>query len=111
MKFCRAEHDGHLLIVTIDRPDVRNALHRDATDELDQVWNTFESDPELRVAILTGTGDKSFCAGYDMKAASESSNGADYIASRHPRGLGGLTLRYGMAKPLVSLKQLSQRHV
>lgn len=102
MKFCRVEHDGHLLMVTIDRADVRNALHRAATDELDQVWNTFESDPELRVAILTGAGNKSFCAGYDMKASSESSNGVDYIASRHPRGLGGLTLRYDMTKPLIA---------
>ena len=102
MNFCRVERDGHLLIVTIDRPGVRNALHRAATDELDQVWTTFESDPDLRVAILTGAGDKSFCAGYDMKDAGESDSGLDYIASRHPRGLGGLTLRYDLTKPLIA---------
>ena len=41
MKFCRVERDGHLLVVTIDRPDVRNALHRAASDPL--IW---EQHPE-----------------------------------------------------------------
>jgi enoyl-CoA hydratase/carnithine racemase len=102
MEFCRVDRDGHLLVVTLDRPDVRNALHRAASDELDQVWTTFEADPGLRVAILTGAGDKSFSAGYDMKAAAESTKGSDFLATRHPRGLGGLTLRYDMCKPLIA---------
>src|SRR5260370_437641 len=42
MSFCRVERDGHLLVVTLDRPEVRNALHRAASDELDQVWAAFE---------------------------------------------------------------------
>src|SRR5262249_55163925 len=83
-----------------DRPEVRNALHRAASDELDRVWTRFEDDPELRVAILTATGDKSFSAGYDMRDSSPDPSGAAYIAHRHPRGLGGLTLREGMSKPL-----------
>src|SRR5262249_56919259 len=67
MEFCRVERDGHLLVVTLDRPQVMNALHRAASDELDEVWNAFAADPELRVAILTGAGDRSFCAGYDLR--------------------------------------------
>jgi len=60
MEFARVERDGHLLVVTIDRPRAMNALHRAASDELDEVWTRFEADPDLRVAILTGAGDRSF---------------------------------------------------
>jgi len=101
MKFCRVERDGHLLVVTLDRPQVRNALHREASDELDQVWATFEADPELRVAVLTGSGDKSFSAGYDMKESTPT-KGSDFLAQRHPRGLGALTLRDDLTKPLIA---------
>jgi enoyl-CoA hydratase/carnithine racemase len=104
-RFCRVERDAHLLVVTLDRPEVRNALHRAASDELDQVWAMYESDPELRVAILTGAGDRSFSAGYDMKEPANPAGdqgGSAYLAHRHPRGLGGLTLRESMAKPLVA---------
>ena len=100
MKFCRAERDGHLLVVTLDRPDVMNALHRAASDELDEVWRMYETDPELRVAILTGAGDRSFSAGYDMREPAVPPG--EFTARRHPRGLGGLTLRAPMRKPLVA---------
>jgi enoyl-CoA hydratase/carnithine racemase len=100
MEFCRVERDGHLLIVTIDRPRVMNALHRDATDELDGVWNMYEADPELRVAILTGAGTRSFSAGYDMREPAAPAG--EFLARRHPRGLGALTLRDAMSKPLIA---------
>jgi dehydration protein DpgD len=103
--FVRSERDGHLLIVTIDRPDVRNAMHRAATDEMDAIWDTYERDPELRVAILTGAGDRAFCAGDDMKAAGEQREiytGFGFMANRNPRGMGGLTQRSGMTKPIIA---------
>jgi len=104
MAFCRVEREGHLLVVTIDRPEVRNALHRAASDEMDEIWTGYERDPELRVAILTGAGDRAFCVGYDMSAAAttDDATGAGYLATRHPRGLGGLTLREGMPKPIIA---------
>jgi enoyl-CoA hydratase/carnithine racemase len=105
MEFCRVERDGHLLVVTLDRPQARNALHRAASDELDRVWTQYETDPELRVAILTGAGDAAFSAGYDMRepsAAAADQQGAGFLAHRHPRGLGALTLRYDMPKPLIA---------
>lgn len=100
MEFCRVERDGHLLVVTLDRPELRNALHRAASDELDQVWTQYETDPDLRVAILTGAGDRSFSAGYDMREPAAPAG--EFLAHRHPRGLGALTLRYGMSKPLIA---------
>jgi enoyl-CoA hydratase/carnithine racemase len=100
MKFCTVERDGHMLLVTMNRPEVRNALHRAASDELDGVWDTYEGDPDLRVAILTGAGDRAFSAGYDVKDSSER-RGAEFLADRHPRGIGGLTHR-AMAKPIIA---------
>lgn len=105
MEFCRVEREGHLLVVTLDRPQVRNALHRAASDELDHVWTLYETDPELRVAILTGAGDRSFSAGYDMRepsAPTGDQQGTAFLAHRHPRGLGALTLRYDMPKPIIA---------
>src|SRR5262249_57523311 len=97
---------GRLLGVTLDGPEVRNVQHRAASDELDRVWERYETDDELRVAILTGAGDRAFSAGYDMREPSvppgETAPGMAYIAHRHPRGLGALTLRYGMAKPIIA---------
>ncbi len=105
MEFCRVEREGHLLTITIDRPQVRNALHRGASDELDQVWTMYETDPDLRVAILTGAGDRAFSAGYDMKEPSgqgPSRTGVGFLAHRHPRGFGALTHRFGMSKPIIA---------
>ena len=61
-----ARDDG-IAILTIDRPEQRNALGREVRDGLFAAWDRFERDPALRVAILTGAGDKAFCAGGDLK--------------------------------------------
>jgi len=60
-----------IAILTIDRPDARNALGRDVREGLFAGWERFERDPELKVAILTATGDKAFCAGGDLKEMAE----------------------------------------
>lgn len=99
--FCKVERSGRVLIVTLDRPEVRNALHRAASDELDEVWSSYETDPELWVAILTGSGDRAFSAGYDMKDPGER-EGVSFLAHRHPRGFGALTHRFGMVKPVIA---------
>ena len=61
-----ARADG-IAIITLNRPDTRNALSKDIREGLFAAWERFESDAALRVAILTGTGDKAFCAGGDLK--------------------------------------------
>ncbi|HEY6640956.1 enoyl-CoA hydratase/isomerase family protein [Povalibacter sp.] len=61
-----ARDDG-IAIITLNRPEQRNALIRDIRDGLFSAWDRFERDPKLRVAILTGSGDKAFCAGGDLK--------------------------------------------
>ena len=61
-----ARDDG-IAVITLNRPDTRNALSKDIRDGLYVAWDRFERDPALQVAILTGTGDKAFCAGGDLK--------------------------------------------
>lgn len=61
-----ARGDG-IALITLNRPDTRNALTREIRDGLFAAWERFEADPALRVAILTGSGDKAFCAGGDLK--------------------------------------------
>jgi enoyl-CoA hydratase len=61
-----ARDDG-IAIITLNRPDARNALGKEIREGLFAAWDRFEHDPALRVAILTGAGEKAFCAGGDLK--------------------------------------------
>ncbi len=61
-----AREDG-IAVITLNRPDTRNALSRDIREGLFAAWSRFERDAALRVAILTGAGEKAFCAGGDLK--------------------------------------------
>src|ERR1700745_3427270 len=61
-----ARDDG-IAVITLNRPDARNALGKDIREGLFAAWDRFEHDPALRVAILTGAGEKAFCAGGDLK--------------------------------------------
>jgi enoyl-CoA hydratase len=61
-----ARDDG-IAVITLNRPEARNALGKDIRAGLFAAWDRFERDPALRVAILTGSGDKAFCAGGDLK--------------------------------------------
>jgi len=61
-----AREDG-IAIITINRPEQRNALNKEVREGLTAAWARFEADPALRIAILTGAGEKAFCAGGDLK--------------------------------------------
>jgi enoyl-CoA hydratase len=62
--------DG-IAVITLNRPEARNALGREIREGLFAAWERFERDPALRVAILTGAGEKAFCAGGDLKEMTE----------------------------------------
>jgi enoyl-CoA hydratase len=61
-----ARDDG-IAIITLNRPEARNALGKEIRQGLFEAWDRFERDPALRIAILTGSGEKAFCAGGDLK--------------------------------------------
>lgn len=99
LEFCRYEKRGAVAYVTINRPDVMNALHAAAHFELAAIWDDFEADGLLRVAVLTGAGERAFCAGRDLKdRARAGGSGPD----RPPTGGGGLTSRFTRLKPIVA---------
>ena len=54
-------------VITIDRPEARNAIDAETADELNAAWVRFRDDDDLWVAVLTGAGEKSFCAGADLR--------------------------------------------
>jgi crotonobetainyl-CoA hydratase len=97
LRFCRVARDGHLLTITIDRPEVMNALHPPAHAELARAFDLYAADPELRVAIVTGAGARAFCAGTDLKV--RAATGRD---DHPPSGFAGLTSRFDLFKPVLA---------
>lgn len=95
--FCQVENRGRVCIITISRPEVMNALHRPASIELEQAFDDFFNDSELWVAIITGAGEKAFCAGNDLKYQA-AGNDTTLPAS----GFGGLTGRFQTIKPVIA---------
>ena len=96
-EFCTAEKDGNLLIVTINRPQVMNAVHPATSFEMAKVFDDFEADPDLWVAIVTGAGERSFSAGNDLKYQA---SGGDMKSPAS--GFAGLTSRYNCNKPIIA---------
>jgi len=97
-EFCEVERGGRILTVTIDRPEVMNSLHPPANFELEKVFDEFEADEDLWVAIITGRGDRAFSAGNDLKFQAQA--GAKMEVPR--TGFGGLTARYDNVKPVIA---------
>jgi acetyl-CoA C-acetyltransferase len=89
--------DGHLLEVTINRPQARNSVHPPANEELDEIFDAYFADPELWVAILTGAGDKAFSAGNDLVY---SASGKPFWVPKN--GFAGLTNRRDLPKPVIA---------
>jgi crotonobetainyl-CoA hydratase len=79
-----------------------NAVDEPTADSLEDVWCRIESDPTIRAVVLTGSGDKAFCAGADMKAADNSKSGLAYWAEARPGGFGGLALRKSLHVPVIA---------
>src|SRR5665213_3580016 len=90
--------DGVVLEVTIDRPKA-NALDRAASSRLNDVFSEFRDDPKLRIAILTGAGERFFSAGWDLKAAAA---GEQSDEDWGVGGFGGLNYPRNLNKPVIS---------
>src|SRR5216110_457675 len=96
LEFVRYEMRDHVAVVTINRPEVMNALHPPANEELARVWDEVARDPEVRVVILTGAGERAFSAGNDLKWT------AQHGVPRMPEGgFGGIVSRE-LWKPLIA---------
>jgi crotonobetainyl-CoA hydratase len=81
------ERRGRVMIITLNRPEARNAVNRDITVGVGEAMEAADRDPDIWAVILTGAGDQSFCAGADLKA----------LAAREPFAVGEREISWGFA--------------
>jgi len=94
----KTERRGHVLEVTLDRPKA-NAIDLATSRIMGEVFTEFRDDPELRVAIVTGAGEKFFCPGWDLKAAAD----GDAVDGDYGKGgFGGLQELRALNKPVIA---------
>ena len=94
----KTRREGAILHVTLDRPKA-NAIDLATSRIMGDVFAGFRDDPDLRVAIITGGGDKFFCPGWDLKAAAD---GDEVDADYGVGGFGGLQELRGLNKPVIA---------
>lgn len=93
----RVDVSGQIMHITMDRPDVLNALDPSSHRQLAEAIDRYAADDDLRVAIITGAGDRAFCVGSDLKVRSEM--GGDDMP---PSGFGGMAERFDLLKPVIA---------
>lgn len=97
LEYCIVEDMGRVRLVTINRPQVMNALPTQASHEMEGIWNEFAARDDLWVGIVTGAGQRAFCAGNDLKIQAAGKRG-----QRAHTGFGGLTGRFDLDKPIIA---------
>ena len=96
-EYSNVEKDGKLWVITLNRPERMNALHSPAHFELEEIFNEFSTDHDAWVAIITGSGERAFCAGNDLRYQAEGGK-----LERNPMGFAGLTSRFDLKKPIIA---------
>lgn len=98
MKFIKVTTANHVTTVTLDRPEVMNAINPEMHEELQAAFDAFAADAGQFLCVVTGAGARAFCAGSDLKAISASGGHRAY-----PRnGYAGLIERFDLDKPLIA---------
>ena len=95
------ELKDHVARVTIDRPEVLNAIDAASERELQKIWNEVESNRDVRCVVLSGSGERAFSTGADMKGGSGAS-GLEYWALPRTGGFGGIALRETLDVPVIA---------
>ena len=102
-EYVSLEKKDHIIIVTINRQHYMNALHPPACRELDSIFDQFAEDPDSWVAIITGEGEKAFCAGNDLKWMTANGRDAYHREVKALKGgWGGITRRFNCYKPIIA---------
>lgn len=96
-EFISTETQGRVFVMTINRPEVMNAVHPPACMEMAEAWDAFVADDDLWVGVVTGAGERAFSAGNDLKYQA-----AGGEMSWPPSGFAGLTSRTGCDKALIA---------
>jgi dehydration protein DpgD len=101
----RYEKRDHVAFVTLDRPEVLNAMDSRTHEELAEIWDDVEADDQVRVAVLAGAGERAFCVGQDLKERAALDAGGAAPTTFGSRGRPGhprLTDRFTMTKPVIA---------
>jgi crotonobetainyl-CoA hydratase/dehydration protein DpgD len=101
----RYQKKDHVARVTLNRPAALNAMDLRMHEELAAIWDDVEADDEVRVAVLTGAGDRAFSVGQDLKERArrdQAGTPASTFGSRGQPGWPRLTERFGLSKPVVA---------
>lgn len=102
-EFITLEKKDHLTILTMNRPEVYNAIHPMLSREMSTAINEFDEDPQQWVLIVTGAGDKAFSAGNDLKfTASHGMEKVQELMQGVKGGFGGITNRHDCIKPMIA---------
>ena len=100
------ELDDHVVVLTYNRPEQRNAVSRRMNEELHHAWRRFRDDDEAFVLVITGAGETTFCAGWDLADAASLTETPDYELFRrsiyNSPGECGYTRRVDVFKPVVA---------
>jgi enoyl-CoA hydratase/carnithine racemase len=100
------EKHGAVRLITINRADKMNSLDFAANEALIDIWRTFDQDDDARVAVITGAGDKAFCAGADLKTytLNFAQAAAPEFRSKYTNGpgFGGITRNLDIDKPILA---------
>ena len=100
-EFTSYEKKGRIAYVTINRPEVMNAVHPPASRELSEIWDAFQADDDAWVAIFTGAGDRAFSAGNDLKYTAAHPH-EPRVTEATKGGFGGITHRFDLYKPIIA---------
>ena len=92
--------DGHVATITLSRPEVMNAVDLATEARLQAIWTELEASRSVRVIVLTGAGERAFCAGADMK--NPSTTGLEYWSASRVGGFGGIALRETLNIPVIA---------
>lgn len=102
----RYEQDGHVVTLTYDRPEQHNAINREMALELHDAWRRFRDDQGAFVLVITGAGETTFCAGWDLADAAALGELSDWDAFRtsiyDDDGPCGYTRRADIFKPVIA---------
>jgi crotonobetainyl-CoA hydratase len=99
-QFLKVAAREHITTITLNRPEVMNALHKPMHAELQAAFDAFAADPGQRLCVVTGAGERAFCAGSDLKAAAQAS---DLASGGYPKsGYAGLIERFDLDKPVIA---------
>src|SRR5260370_41721625 len=104
-QFIVVRRSSQVTTITLSRPEVMNAIHPPMHAELQRALDAFAEDAEQRGCVLTGAGERAFCAGSDLKCAAASESGIGAGKRAYPRsGYGGRPASFALSPPPLAAR-------